>query len=395
MQTRREFLTVCGVGALACSPGSLARSLWTGGAEATDRVLVLLRMGGGNDGLNTVIPALDDRYQNARPSLRQNQPQALPLDQDLFLHPSLVGLKSLYDEGHMAVINSVGYPNPDRSHFRSMDIWQSGSTGPAQRATGWIGRALDPLAGDHRSIPAIAVLRDELPLAMIGEHLVAPAMPSLDALALSDEHIVRISGARRQRPGRALAHVAQASDAAILVAGRIRQIAQDSRTTPADRFPGSRLGSSLATVAALLGAGLGTRAYYVAHDGFDTHTQQAGNHAALLRDLGDSVAAFFRHLKANGQARRVLLLTFSEFGRRVRENASRGTDHGAAGPLFAVSGALKPGLIGGPPDLEDLDDGDIRAQLDFRQVYATVLERWLQVESREVLSGQFEPLPFL
>ena len=396
MTTRREFLKLSTAAAPLATlfPSMFAHAALTDSATA-DRVIVLLRLGGGNDGLNTVVPIEDDIYHRARPSLRVAKNEAHRLTDELALHPALTGVKGLFDDGRVTIVNSVGYPTPDRSHFRSTDIWHTARTGDAPRRTGWAARAVDG-AARKGSVPAIAVLDDEAPLALVGARTPAPIVPSIDDVLLKDDGLGRSArdaasaGERGANP--ALAHVRAATEMAVDTAARLGEVAA---ATKSDAFPPSRLGQRLATVNSLLRARLGTRVFYTALDGFDTHTRQKENHALLLADLDRSLKAWSDDLAATGDDRRVLLVTFSEFGRRVRENASMGTDHGAAAPLFCVGGGLNPGVLGDPPDLEDLDDGDVKFRVDFRRVYSTLLERWLGVDAREPLGDSFEPLPFV
>lgn len=371
-------------------PLALTRSVSAAGATG-GRSVVLIRMGGGNDGLNTVIPAEDDRYHRARPTLAVATSDALPLTGPHFLHPALRGLMELFDDGHLAVVQSVGYPSPDRSHFRSMDIWDSGVVDRVERQRGWIGRALaghdDPRRG---AAAAIAITGGELPLALAGSGSVPPALPSVDALLPSRQDLP-VQGARRdtyRTP--ASEFVADVTSGALQISDRLRGL-----TASAGELPTTGLGRALGTVLDLLRADVPARVYYVPFDGFDTHTRQADQHATLLRELGDAVLGFQKALSRHGLSDRIVLATYSEFGRRVRENGSRGTDHGAAAPLFIAGDAIQGGVIGAPPDLDDLDDGDVRFQTDFRQIYATLLERWLGVESQGALGGTFAPLSFL
>lgn len=392
--SRREFLLRSGaVASVAAIPSVFARALAAAGPAEGDRVLVLLRLGGGNDGLNTVVPAEDDRYHRARPSLRIPLDQALPLGDGTFLHPSLPHLKDAFDDGRVAVVQGVGYPSPDRSHFRSTDIWHTARPDVEDRRVGWAARALDGDASDRLAARTIAVLDGEAPLALAGGTSPSPTIPSLDDARLSRADLGEVARAAAAAPASApsLRHVRAATRTAVATADRLERAAADARS---DAFPATRLGRRLATVNALLRADLGARVFYTALDGFDTHTRQAQNHAQLLRDLDRSVAAWSEDLRRTGDDARVMLVTFSEFGRRVAENASLGTDHGAAAPLFVVSGGLNPGVIGPPPDLDDLDDGDVRHAIDFRSVYATLLERWLGVPSEAGLGGRFPVLPF-
>lgn len=396
MTTRREFLRLsgaaCAVAPLAAAfPSVFARALTD--APDGDHVVVLLRLGGGNDGLNTVIPAEDDRYHRARPSLRIAKDAALPIGDDLFLHPSLDGLKELFDDGRIAVVNGVGYPMPDRSHFRSTDIWHTARPESEERRAGWAASALGATPNDPLAVRSIAVLDGETPLALVGGRP-APTVPSLDDVRLKHPDLGALASAAavdEPTSGPALRHVRAATRTAVATAARLERVAAEASR---DAFPATRLGQRLATINALVRARLGTRVFYTALDGFDTHTRQKENHAQLLRDLGRSLVAWSDDLRRTGDDRRVLLITFSEFGRRVQENASLGTDHGAAAPLFAVSGGLEGGIIGAPPDLEHLDDGDVRHVIDFRRVYATVLERWLDLPSVDAIGGRFEPLAF-
>ena len=388
--TRRRFLSLCGGAAalpfLATSPLGRAAA----GLGAGERRLVVLRLGGGNDGLNTVIPFHDDRYHRARPTLRVDERAALPLDDHLAFHPSMADLHRLFHDGVVAVVNSVGYPNPDRSHFLSMDIWHSAEPDPSRRRTGWLGRAGERISTGVTP-PTYAVIDGELPLAVVGDRGAAPAIGSIDELTLREPTAADLATAPRDAPSPALQHALAAARAAVETGRRVRSGGAD----PTSGFPGSSLGRDLATVTRLIDADDEARLFYVAHDGFDTHTRQKDNHAALLSDLSRSVAAFFAALKRLDKADEVLLVTFSEFGRRVRENGSLGTDHGAAGPMLAVSGALRPGVLGGPPDLDDLDDGDIRHEIDYRRVYATLLDGWLGIDAESVLGRRFEPLALL
>lgn len=382
--TRRVFLSRSAATALWCVAPRLAVSR----ESASDSILVVLRLGGGNDGLNTVIPCEDDRYRRARPGLAIAKERALPFASGLHLHPSLTGLKELADAGRVAIVSNVGYPNPDRSHFRSMDVWHSGSLAETPRR-GFLAPLVDRDPGAGGDEGAIAVIDDPLPLALIGERRAAPVILSLDDFGSIDRSLVLEPEAN---VGGALARLNAAHRAALRLDERL-----DSVATRGDRgLPGSKLGRAFSTVLDLLAAGVRPRVFYVAHDGFDTHVRQADAHAALLQDLGDCLRAFDRALPSVIDPNRVASFAFSEFGRRVEENESLGTDHGAAGPVFVVSRALRPGLVGSPPNLEDLDEGDVRYAIDFRSVLATLVGNWLGLDAASCLgpeAANFAPLP--
>lgn len=392
MNTRRQFLSLCaGIPASAALlPFSRALAALPEAADDAP-VLVLVRLGGGNDGLNTVIPYEDDLYHRARPSLAIGKDRALPLSGGMGLHPAMEGLKRLFDAGELAVIQSVGYPGPDRSHFASMDIWHTGDPDTRRRRSGWLGRTVDALP--NTDTPGFSLAGGGMPLAMVGDRRTSPALDSLADLTLQQSFLEPLILARRETPSGPLSCLLDAARTGVRTSQRVRGAA--AATGAAQRLPHSALGRRLATVLTIIAADPGARVFYVAHDGFDTHTRQADNHAALLRDLAESVHAFRQALGDLDLHRRVLLLTFSEFGRRVRENGSQGTDHGAAAPLLAIGPAVHGGVHGAAPDLTDLDDGDVRYRVDFRSIYATVLDRWLGVDARAILPGDHPPVAFL
>jgi uncharacterized protein (DUF1501 family) len=398
--TRRQFLA----GAAACVPW--VRGLQSPGRPgAGGRSLVVVELNGGNDGLNTVCPAEDPRYRRARPTLRLDPKQAAGLGGGLFLHPSLAKLARWFERGKAAALMGVGYPDPDRSHFRSLDIWHSGSTAAGDPTHGWLGLAADQLAAAGVATPALALGTLRVPLALLARRLTVPSLRALeDYQVLVDRSLGARSQRRRERIARvppgtgseedSLAdHLARTAQAAYDSAERLREAVAAYR--PAAEFPDTGLGRGLALAARVLASRFGARIFHVAQGGYDTHAAQAGTHALLLADLADSLDAFLRDLEAYGLLDETLVLTFSEFGRRLAENASKGTDHGAAGPMLAFSGRVRPGIHGGPPDLADLDSGDVRSTMDFRSVYASVLEDWLAVDARAVLGGDFAKAAFL
>ena len=377
MQTRREFLKVglggLGVISLGGSVPALVSNFAFGAAAraasdvSDDNVLVVIQLSGGNDGLNTVIPYTDDHYYRARPTLAIRN-GLHKLDERFALHPGMRAFKELFDGGKLAIINGCGYPDPNRSHYRSMEIWHT-ATGEHQR-DGWLGHYLDHARrGTGGSISAINV-GAELPQALMAEHWVAPSVQSIEAM----RDLARNS-----------THAMIDTDAIARVVGRY---------APEAIYP-EGLGQQLRLIAQLISGQLGTKVFYCQAGGFDTHANQAAQHERLLHCVATSIKAFFDDLQAKGLADKVMVMCFSEFGRRVEQNSSCGTDHGAAGPMFIVGGKAKGGIYGEHPSLSALDDGDLMHTTDFRRVYATVLDGWLNCDSAAVLKARFAPISFI
>ena len=377
-------------------------------------ILVVLQLAGGNDGLNTVVPHADDAYYNARPVIGVKPSEVLIIDDLIGLHPRLTGLKGLYDDGHLGIIQGVGYPNPDRSHFRSTDIWQSASDADRYETHGWIGRYFDSCCQGADPTVGVAI-GSEMPMAFAGPKPTGIAFARPEQLHWSvggGNHSVEELFRELNRPeevhaGATVAAVgagAQEGGSTLDFVQRVAldaQISSDKISAIAGRFeagadyPRTPLGQNLGLVAKLIAGGLPTRVYYVSQGGYDTHTQQIGTHDRLLEELGNSLAAFAKDLKAQGNFDRVVTMTFSEFGRRVAQNGSNGTDHGAAAPLFVLGGKVKAGTYGKYPSLTELDRGDLVFNVDFRSVYATVLEQWLKAPSEKILGRKFPLLPIV
>jgi uncharacterized protein (DUF1501 family) len=410
--SRRRFLAAVSAasatsGLLSLSPLAprfLTESAAWGAEQAGEKILVVVQLSGGNDGINTVVPYRDDRYIKARPSLVQGEGAVLKIGNDLGLHPNLRGFEKLLEAKQLAIVQGVGYPNPNRSHFESMDIWHTcrhdvpGAKVKPDRSTGWLGRSLDARkeAGNADSALALHLGQEVQPLALAGRLVQCPSIRSLDQFRLDTAG----NQARRQliesaiSPARTvendlLRFVSARSTGALEVSRRMESAGENYKTDVA--YPQTGLAEKMKQIAQLIDAGLGTRIYYVALDGFDTHSDQAGAHAALLDQLGGALAAFAEDLGKHGHLDRVATLVFSEFGRRVKENASRGTDHGAAAPVFVVGSKVKPGLLGKHPDLSDLDDGDLKHHTDFRSIYAALLQNWLGWPIEAALAGKFKP----
>jgi uncharacterized protein (DUF1501 family) len=413
--TRREFIRL-GLGSstlLACGttvPEFLARSAMAAplGDRSTGRVLVVVELVGGNDGLNTVVPYADDAYGRNRPRLRIPAGSLHKLDDHVGLHPELGGLNDLWKKNELAIVQSVGYPNPNRSHFESEAIWYAGALDPEGNAAGWLNRGVARRAtasdGDGS---AIHVGDGELPGALRGDALSVASLDGLDQLVrrlgmperddtpAQRAALDRVTSLPRGEPGSHLQFIQRSQVVTFASSARIERILRAGQSESSPDYPGSALGRRLRLVAQLIEAGLSTSVYYVQIDGFDTHRDQPGTHAALLSEFGDAVSAFFADLRRSREAGRVLLLAFSEFGRRLGENANLGTDHGTAAPVFLAGPSIKPGLHGPYPNLTDLEDGDPRFAIDFRRVYATILDRWLGCPSRPVLGAEFPHLDLI
>jgi uncharacterized protein (DUF1501 family) len=415
--TRREMIKL-GLGSsalLACGqavPLFLARSAAAiaddGAAKSKGRILVVVQLDGGNDGLNTVVPYRDDEYRKRRPTIQIPAADARKIDDRVALHPSLDGFSKLLEQQRLAIVQSVGYPNPNRSHFDSMAIWQTASLKADKAAPGWLARAID-----HRPAPqgdaAALHVHDAMPLprSLSGGQQVIPSLDRLEQFrrrlgvpgdAGPDKQVVALDELARQDSGAAgslLQFVERCSVITYASSARLARL-QQNQTAEGSSYPDFySLARRLRLIAQLIKAGLSTAIYYTHLDGFDTHSSQLQQHAGLLRHLGASLTAFQADLEKSGESDRVLVLVFSEFGRRLGENGSAGTDHGTAAPVFLVGRPVKPGLHGPYPDLTQLDDGDPRHAIDFRRIYASVLDRWLGVPHQKILGTSFEALPLL
>ncbi|HEX6915213.1 MAG TPA: DUF1501 domain-containing protein [Chitinophagaceae bacterium] len=393
---RRRFLQV---GSLATA--SLFVPKFLKAFEAKDsapvppgnKVLVILQLSGGNDGLNTVIPVRNDIYYRERPKLAIEREKSLILTDDAGLHPELKALADLYHEGNLGILNSVGYPNPDRSHFRSMDIWHSAANSDEYLDTGWIGRYLDAqCSGCDRPTQAVEV-DDVLSLALKGEHVKGLAFRDPRRLySVSHENYFKsLVKAHDQHDHEPVDYLYKTMAETISSADYIYR--QSRMATTATDYPKTMLGSNFRTMASLIFSDIDTKVYYVSLGSFDTHVGQQGQQQRLFREMNDAIAAFTRDLKRNNRFQDVLIMTFSEFGRRVAQNASAGTDHGTANNMFFIGGDLKQkGIINPFPDLTDLQDGDLKYKVDFKDVYATVLNRWLGADDKQVLGRQYQYL---
>ncbi len=395
---RRTFLQT---GSLATAslmlPGFLKAFEKNGTVPPGNKVLVIIQLSGGNDGLNTVIPIRNDDYYRARPRLGIAKDLALRLNDDSGLHPGLRTFKDLYDDGSLGILHGVGYPNPDRSHFRSMDIWQTGSSANEYMNTGWIGRWLDAqCSGCDKPTQALEI-DDTLSLALKGEKLKGISLKDPSRLYnMSRESYFRklVKAHQTGQPEKPSDYLYKVMAETISGA---EYIYTQSKLYPTGAvYPKTDLGRSLQTIASLILSDINTKVYYVSIGSFDTHVNQQATQQRLFTEMNDAIQALVSDLKANHRFNDTLLMTFSEFGRRVSQNASGGTDHGTANNMFMISGGLKQmGMLNAMPDLSDLTEGDLKYQIDFRNVYATVLNKWLDANDQAILSRKGEYLSFI
>jgi uncharacterized protein (DUF1501 family) len=360
-----------------------------------NKVLVVLQLSGGNDGLNTVIPITNDIYYRERPKIGIAKKEAVVLTDEVGLNPALECFKGLYDEGSLSILNSVGYPNPDRSHFRSMDIWQSASNSNEYINSGWLGRYLDAQCkGCDKPTQALEI-DDVLSLALKGQDTSGLAFKDPRRLySSSNERFYKEINAAHQATEETVDYLYKTMSQTISSAD---YIFEQSKLHPSSAtYPGTELGKNLKTISTLIQSDINTKVYYVSLGSFDTHVNQEGQQKRLFTELNDAVKAFTADLKKNNRFQDVLLMTFSEFGRRVSQNASNGTDHGTANNMFFISGGLKQkGLLNALPDLSDLNDGDLKHKVDFKNVYATVLNKWLGTNDKMILGKQYDHLKFI
>jgi uncharacterized protein (DUF1501 family) len=384
-------------------PGFLANTARA--AEAgKDTVLVVIEMSGGNDGLNTVIPFADDLYHKARPTLHVTKEQVIKVNDEIGLHPSLNSFKPLLDNNQLAIVQGIGYPNPDRSHFESMDVWQSGDP-KRKTSSGWIGRSATELQDKKGNVPVMQVGPNRLPLALQGAPGGVVTVNNQRAYRLELGPDAARQKARRQLledlakpegkddPNDLLQFVQRREVQTYTTLDRIKEVLESGG--PDQNLQAfSSLGQKMGLITKLIDKGFGTRVFYVMIDGFDTHSGQAQAQPPLLQEIADSVNFLFTTLKQSGNDKRVAVMTFSEFGRRVYENNS-GTDHGSGSCLFVAGPGIKGGLVGKHPSLKDLDDGDLKYHTDFRRLYATLLDQWLGCDSNAVLGAKFEHLDMI
>ncbi len=371
MLTRRSFLQSSSLLALAPTvPLFVSRSLAGTTPDTDARVLVVVELDGGNDALNTVVPFADPMYAKLRPKLKLNPKNLVRLNHALALHPSLRPLDRLLQAGQLAVIPGVGYPNPNRSHFESMAIWHTARFGAEDRkGHGWLGRALDPSAGNLFSVGR------EVPAALRGARSSAVAFNRIEEVLLADATAAK-SGIGSAPADDLLAFVRRQAIESHASADKLAKLSRDAGGAS---YPQTALAERLKLVSRLMKAKVGARVFYTQQSGYDTHSQQQFSHANLLGEFAGAVAAFFADLKESKLADRVTLLAFSEFGRTIKENGSAGTDHGTAGAVFVAGPTVSGGVVGTMPSLSDLDRGEPKMTTDFRSVYAAVVQGWMGI----------------
>jgi uncharacterized protein (DUF1501 family) len=360
-----------------------------------NKVMVVIQFSGGNDGLNTVIPITNDIYYKERPKLAIKKDKALSLTDEIGLNPALEAFKGLYDEGNLSILNNVGYPNPDRSHFRSMDIWHSASNSNDYVHTGWLGRYLDAQCKGCDNPTQILEVDDLLSLALKGNEKNGLAFTDPRRLySSSNERFYKDINAAHQGSEETVDYLYKTMSETLSSADYIFQ--QSKKNPTAAAYPATEMGKNLKTIASLIMSDINTKVYYLSLGSFDTHVNQEAQQKRLFTELNDAVKAFTADLKKNNRFDDVLMMTFSEFGRRVSQNASNGTDHGTANNMFFISGGLKEkGILNDMPDLKDLNQGDLKYKVDFKNVYATVLNKWLGSNDVAILGKKYEPLNFI
>ena len=393
---RKEFLQI---GSLATAslmmPKFLKAFEKTAAVPPGNKVMVVLQFSGGNDGLNTVIPITNDIYYKSRPRLGILKDKALRLTDEAGINPALPFLKDLFDEGSLGIMNNVGYPNPDRSHFRSMDIWQTATDSNQYATTGWLGRYLDAqCSGCDKPTQALEI-DDVLSLALKGEKLKGLALKDPKKLFNStNERYFKEINATHEHEEAAVDYLYKTLSETLSSADYIYE--QSRRRPSSQLYPATELGKNLKTISSLILSDINTKVYYVSLGSFDTHVNKKKKKKRLFTELNDAIGAFVKDLKSNNRFQDVAIMTFSEFGRRVAQNASGGTDHGTANNMFFISGGLKEkGLLNSMPDLNDLNEGDLKHTVDFKSVYATLLHNWLGADDKEILGKKYELMSFV
>jgi len=403
MSNRRHFLkqSLAGSAAISLSGGipqlllGASRPMSTGG---NDKIMVVVQLSGGNDGLNTVVPYGDDNYYKNRFTLAIGKDQVLKINDHVGFNPALTGFQKLLEDNKLSVVQGVGYPNPNRSHFESMDLWHTAHQVDNNTPVGWLGRSVDSQM-EKLDLPALHFGRGLQPLALKTEKRPVPSIRSIDNFKLNafkddsaKKRLAALIQAPRQNNNSLLSYVHESANVALETSHRLEGVS--NKGAAEFNYPQTELGRNLGVVAQLINSGLSTRIYYTTLDGFDTHSNQGESHRGLLNNLGNSVQAFMKQIEAQGNGERVCLFSFSEFGRRVRENASRGTDHGTAAPVFVAGSSVTRNLIGKHPSLEerDLDQGDMKFSVDYRSVYSDLLENWVGIAPKPIVGGSFKPI---
>lgn len=392
MFNRRRFLQQSSLVTLApLVPAFVTQTTCAAPPKKEARILIVIELGGGNDGLNTVIPYTDENYGKYRRKLRIEKKDVIPLNDSLGLHPAMKAAAELFDDGQLSIIPGVGYPNPSRSHFQSMATWHSARLDPLDHTgQGWLGRAGDQqrkTTTTTKVSEAVYVGDGTIPAAIVGRRTNSIAVSSPGDLTLA----LDVPSGKQSGAGEDLQSFVRNSVASSFeTAERFSAATDDSVVDGA--YPNYQLAEHLKLVSRIIRLGDGTRVFYVSQPGYDTHSGQLPTHQRLLTQFSRSLKAFLQDMKLAGLSERVMVLAFSEFGRRVEENVSVGTDHGTSGPVFVAGEGVKAGILSEYPSLAKLADGDLEATVDFRRVYASVLSDWLGLDSKKPLGGVFDPL---
>lgn len=352
------------------------------------RKLIVVQLSGGNDGLNTLIPTRNDLYYKLRPNLGINRSRTLTIDSEHGIHPVLKNFASLLEKGELSVVNQVGYPNPNRSHFRSMDIWHTASSADEYHNIGWLGTHLD---SNCKNIHNAIQIGSKLDLALQGERLSGMALedPKTAYRVMNEPFFKDLESQSTDKSE--LDYLYKTLMDTRHSAEYVYR--QSDKVSKRNIYPNTLIGKRMQTVGALINSGLDTSVYYVDHSGFDTHVQQINKQERLLRELDEGIGALVKDLRQTGEWKNTLIMVFSEFGRRVAENGSRGTDHGTANNLWLLGGQLKSnGLYNPLSDLSDLHNGDLKYQVDFRSVYSSILKDWMRVPKHPLLNKGFDCL---
>ncbi|WP_417387086.1 DUF1501 domain-containing protein [Gimesia sp.] len=391
MLNRRSFLNQSSLLSLSpYIPAFLSQTARAAAARKDDRILVVIQLDGGNDGLNTVIPYADENYARYRNKLRIDKQDIIRLNDSLGLHPGMKAAGELFDDNQLAIIPGVGYPNPNRSHFRSMEIWHSARLqSDAHTGQGWLGRACDQAKQPGNTAPdAVFVGDSAIPSAIIGRRTTAIALNNEEELTLA----AKLSSSDKPLPGDDLQNFVQNTVTSSYAAAKEFAASAETRSTNNSSYPNYRLAQKLKLLSRLIRLDGGTRIFYVSQPGYDTHSAQKFTHERLLTEFSRSLKAFLTDLRKAGFSDRIMVMAFSEFGRRVQENDSAGTDHGTSGPVFVAGASVNSGILGNYPSLVDLEDGDLKSTVDFRCIYASLLSHWLGIDASAPLGGTFKPL---
>lgn len=389
---RRSFLKASALASTSLMiPSFLKGYNHRGQALRSGRKLVVVQLSGGNDGLNTIIPFKNDIYYQSRPGLAIKEDEVLKLSDDLGFNPAMEALRAVFDDGRMCILNSVGYPNPDRSHFRSMDIWHTASRSDEYLQSGWLGRYLDNHCSGCDTPYHALEIDDSLSLAMKGEEKTGFAMSDPKALKKATGNQFLRAVANHKQHEESVAYLYKTMIDTQSSADYLYEQSKVHRSTI--NYPNNSFAKDLRKVAELITADTATQIYYVSLGGFDTHAFQKNAQARLLKKYAEAMAAFVKDLQQNNLLDDTLIMTFSEFGRRVKQNASNGTDHGTANNLYLMGGQLrKAGFYNDAADLSNLDKGDLKYEIDFRSVYATILDDWLGTDASKIIDGSFNPI---